>query len=97
MALMDSDSEVTGPINLGNPEEFTMKELATVVLELTGSKSKIVYQELPSDDPVRRCPDIGRAETRLGWSPTVPLREGLVKTISHFDDLLRADAISSAS
>jgi UDP-glucuronate decarboxylase len=92
MGLMDSGPDVTGPINLGNPGEFTMKELATVVLELTGSKSKIVYQALPADDPVRRCPDIGRAQTQLGWSPTVALRDGLARTISYFDELLRKGA-----
>ncbi len=90
MALMRSDSDVTGPINLGNPGEFTMKELAGLVIELTGSKSELVYESLPSDDPVRRCPDIGRAQTQLGWAPTVPLRDGLIKTISYFDDLLRS-------
>ena len=89
MALMESDREVTGPINLGNPGEFTMKELANLILELTGSKSKLVYEALPSDDPIRRCPDIGRAQTQLGWTPTISLREGLLKTISYFDDLLR--------
>jgi UDP-glucuronate decarboxylase len=92
MALMRSDSDVTGPINLGNPGEFTMKELAGLVIELTGSKSELVYEALPSDDPVRRCPDIGRAQTQLGWSPTVPLRDGLTKTISYFDDLFRSSA-----
>ncbi len=92
MALMESEPELTGPINLGNPGEFTMKELATLVLELTGSKSKIVYQELPPDDPTRRCPDIGRAKAQLGWSPLTPLREGLAKTITYFDELLRKDA-----
>jgi UDP-glucuronate decarboxylase len=86
---MDSGPDVTGPVNLGNPGEFTMKDLATLVLELTGSKSRIVHQELPSDDPVRRCPDIGRAKAQLGWSPTVALRDGLVKTVGYFDDLLR--------
>jgi UDP-glucuronate decarboxylase len=92
MTLMRSDSDVTGPINLGNPGEFTMKELAGLVIELTGSKSELDYEALPSDDPVRRCPDIGRAQTQLGWSPTVPLRDGLTKTISYFDDLLRSSA-----
>jgi UDP-glucuronate decarboxylase len=91
MALMDSGPDVTGPVNLGNPGEFTMKDLATLVLELTGSKSRIVHQELPSDDPVRRCPDIGRAKAQLGWSPTVALRDGLVKTVAYFDDLLQKD------
>ncbi len=90
MALMQSDPDVTGPINLGNPGEFTMKELAGLVIELTGSKSELVYESLPSDDPVRRCPDIGRAQKQLGWAPTVPLRDGLIKTISYFDDLLRS-------
>jgi len=91
MALMDSPPEMTGPINFGNPGEFTMKELADLVLDLTGSKSEIVYRELPSDDPTRRCPDIGRAETQLGWSPAIPLREGLTKTIAYFDELFRTE------
>jgi len=91
MALMDSPSEMTGPINFGNPGEFTMKELADLVLDLTGSKSELVYRELPSDDPTRRCPDIGRAETQLGWSPAIPLREGLTKTIAYFDELFRTE------
>jgi UDP-glucuronate decarboxylase len=68
-----------------------MKGLATAILELTGSKSKIVFQELPSDDPVRRCPDISRANAQLGWSPTVDLHDGLTKTIAYFDDLLLKD------
>lgn len=68
-----------------------MKELATLVLELTGSRSEIVYEPLPADDPVRRCPDIGRAEAQLGWSPTVALRDGLARTISYFDELLLKD------
>jgi UDP-glucuronate decarboxylase len=91
IAFMDSDPDVTGPINLGNPGEYTMKGLATAILELTGSKSKIVFQELPSDDPVRRCPDISRANAQLGWSPTVALHDGLTKTIAYFDDLLLKD------
>ncbi len=88
MELMDSEAEITGPINLGNPGEFTMKELADLVIELTGSKSEIIHQELPSDDPVRRCPDISRAQKGLDWSPTVALREGLTDTITYFDGLL---------
>ena len=91
IAMMESDPDVTGPINLGNPGEYTMKGLATAILELTGSKSKIVFQELPSDDPVRRCPDISRANEQLGWSPTVALHDGLIKTITYFDDLLLKD------
>lgn len=87
--LMESPEDVTGPINLGNPDEFTIMELAELVLELTGSRSQIRYEPLPKDDPVRRRPDITRARQILGWAPTVPLREGLRKTIDYFDDFLR--------
>ncbi len=87
--LMESPEDVTGPINLGNPDEFTILELAELVLELTGSRSEIRFEPLPKDDPVRRRPDITRARQLLGWSPTVPLREGLRKTIDYFDDFLR--------
>jgi UDP-glucuronate decarboxylase len=92
IALMQSDADVTGPINLGNPGEFSMKELAALVLEQTGSKSKIRYEPLPADDPVRRCPDITRARTQLDWAPTVALSDGLRKTIEYFDDRLQRDA-----
>jgi len=85
--LMDSD-EVIGPINLGNPEEFTIRELADTVLELTGSTSQVIHKPLPPDDPVKRRPDITLAREKLGWSPTVKLREGLVKTIAYFRELL---------
>uniref|UniRef100_A0A832A4G7 UDP-glucuronate decarboxylase n=1 Tax=Desulfacinum infernum TaxID=35837 RepID=A0A832A4G7_9BACT len=87
--LMESPEDVTGPINLGNPDEFTIMELAELVLELTGSRSQIRYEPLPKDDPVRRRPDITRARQILGWAPTVPLREGLRKTIDYFDNFLR--------
>lgn len=87
-ALMASPRAVTGPINIGNPGEFTMLELADLVLELTGSSSKLVFNGLPKDDPVKRCPDISRAKRLLGWEPRVSLREGLEKTISYFDHLL---------
>jgi len=87
--LMESPEDVTGPINLGNPDEFTIMELAELVLELTGSRSQIRYEPLPKDDPVRRRPDITRARQILGWAPTVPLREGLQKTIDYFDNFLR--------
>jgi UDP-glucuronate decarboxylase len=87
--LMASPPEFTGPVNLGNPGEFTMRELADLVLELTGSKSEIVHGPLPEDDPTRRRPDIGLAKRGLDWEPQVPLREGLSKTIAYFDDLLR--------
>ncbi|GAB4203203.1 MAG: SDR family oxidoreductase [Tibeticola sp.] len=86
--LMDSPPEVTGPINLGNPGEFTIRELAEMVLELTGSRSRLVFQPLPPDDPTQRRPDIRLAQEKLGWSPTVPLREGLLHTIGYFDRLL---------
>ena len=86
--LMASPDEVTGPINIGNPGEFTMIELAENVLELTGSKSKLIYQPLPADDPKQRRPDITQAKEKLGWEPKVPLREGLAKTIEYFDGLL---------
>jgi UDP-glucuronate decarboxylase len=82
--MMNGPDGLTGPINLGNPEEFTIAELAKIVLELTGSKSKLVYQKLPDDDPTRRCPDISLAKQRLGWEPKVPLREGLSATIEWF-------------
>jgi UDP-glucuronate decarboxylase len=88
--LMGSKSEITGPINLGNPGEFTMRALAELILELTGSKSEIVHAELPADDPVRRCPDISRAGQVLDWHPTVDLRDGLVKTIAYFEGLMSA-------
>ena len=88
--LMESPEEVTGPINIGNPGEFTMRELAELVLELTGSASKIEFRPLPADDPRQRRPDISKAESVLGWRPHVPLREGLAKTIDYFDALLKA-------
>jgi UDP-glucuronate decarboxylase len=90
IAMMDQD-ELVGPVNLGNPGEFTILELATMVKELTGSKSEIVFLPLPQDDPVRRKPDISLARTKLGWEPTVPLREGLVKTIAFFRELLATE------
>ena len=88
--LMNSPASITGPINLGNPGEFTMRELAEMVVELTGSKSQIVFKPLPQDDPRQRCPDISKARELLGWEPTIQLREGLGKTITYFDELLKA-------
>lgn len=87
--MMATDREMTGPINIGNPSEFTIKELGELVIELTGSKSKLIYEPLPSDDPKQRQPDIRKAREKLGWEPTVPLRVGLIKTIDYFDNLLR--------
>jgi len=90
MALMASPAEVTGPINLGNPGEFSMLELAEAVLAETGSRSELVYKPLPQDDPKQRCPDISRAKAALDWEPKIPLAEGLKRTISYFDALIRA-------
>ena len=85
--LMDSPDEVTGPINLGNPNEFTMLELAERVLKLTGSASEIVFRPLPEDDPKQRQPDITRARRLLDWQPTVSLAEGLARTVTYFREL----------
>ncbi|MEN6457985.1 MAG: UDP-glucuronic acid decarboxylase family protein [Thermoguttaceae bacterium] len=84
MRMMDGPDDFIGPVNLGNPEEFTILELANLIIELTGSRSKLVHQALPVDDPTQRRPDIGLAKQRLDWQPTVPLREGLLKTIEWF-------------
>ena len=90
LRMMASPHEVSGPVNLGNPGEFTILELADLVKELTGSTSKIDWLPLPVDDPVRRKPDISRARELLGWQPTVQLREGLQRTIEYFETLLSA-------
>jgi UDP-glucuronate decarboxylase len=82
--MMNSPDEIIGPINLGNPGEYTIKQLAEIIVEMTGSKSKLVHEALPVDDPTKRQPDIGLAIKHLGWKPTVPLREGLRKTIDWF-------------
>ncbi|QGZ96493.1 UDP-glucuronic acid decarboxylase family protein [Terricaulis silvestris] len=89
IAFMDKDGDLPGPINLGNPVEFTMVQLAETVIELTGAKSKLVYRPLPSDDPKQRQPNIEKAKELLGWQPKVPLRDGLTKTIAYFDGLLK--------
>jgi UDP-glucuronate decarboxylase len=87
--LMATDDDVTGPINLGNPGEFTMIELAENIIDLTGSASKLTFLPLPADDPKQRQPIIDKAKATLGWEPKVPLREGLAKTITYFDGLLK--------
>ena len=84
LVRMMGSEDFTGPVNLGNPQEFTVRELAEKVIALVGSRSSIVFRPLPSDDPTRRRPDITLARTRLGWSPTVPLEEGLARTIAYF-------------
>lgn len=86
--MMHTPASVTGPINLGNPGEFSVKQLAEMIVELTGSKSQIVYHPLPQDDPVQRKPNISKAVDILGWQPTIQLREGLTKTIDYFRNLL---------
>jgi UDP-glucuronate decarboxylase len=87
--MMGTEDSFTGPVNIGNPGEFTMLELAREILDITGSSSKIIHLPLPQDDPIQRQPDISLARERLeGWEPVVPLREGLEKTIRYFDELL---------
>jgi len=90
VGLMNSANEVTGPINVGNPYEFTIKELAEKIIELTDSNSELIYKPLPGDDPVRRNPDISKAKDKIGWEPVIQLDEGLKKTIPYFENLLNA-------
>jgi UDP-glucuronate decarboxylase len=89
MGLMETGPEVTGPTNIGNPNEFTVRELAEKVIELTGSSSKIVEEPLPQDDPKQRQPDISKAKRELGWEPTVQLEQGLTETIDYFRKFVR--------
>jgi UDP-glucuronate decarboxylase len=90
MRMMATDDTFTGPVNIGNPGEFTMLELAKNIIDITGSTSKIIYLPLPEDDPTQRQPDISLAREKLdGWEPRIPLREGLIKTITYFDNLLK--------
>jgi UDP-glucuronate decarboxylase len=87
--FMATDDSVTGPLNLGNPDELMIGQFADMVIELTNSKSKLLYVPLPSDDPRQRQPDLSRTKIALGWEPTTRLREGLLKTISYFDRILQ--------
>ena len=87
MRMMDSAADVTGPLNLGNPEEYSILEIAKMVIELTGSRSKIVHLPLPEDDPKQRRPDISAAERTLDWRPGIPLTEGLPETIAYFEKI----------
>ncbi len=89
MKLMNSEDNVTGPINLGNPGEFTIRQLAEKVIDMTGSRSKLVFRPLPQDDPRQRKPDISKARDVLGWSPTIKLEDGLTPTISYFEQEIR--------
>jgi len=91
--LMLSNDDITGPINLGNPQEFTIAELARIVIDLTGSKSRIVHRPRPEDDPCQRRPDISKAQELLGWQPKMPLREGLSRTIAYFEEVLREKGV----
>ncbi len=94
--LMSTSAEVTGPVNLGNPSEFTIRQLAELAIEMTGSRSRLTFLPLPQDDPKQRRPDITQAIARLGWEPTVPLREGMRHTIAYFDRLLAGKSNAAA-
>ena len=86
--LMDAPDDLVGPINLGNPHEFTIKQLAELIIKMTGANSKLIYEDLPEDDPLQRCPDINQAKQKLDWHPTTDLKDGLEKTISYFSQLI---------
>ena len=88
MLMMDTPEGFTGPVNIGNPSEFTMLELAELVIKLTGARSRLEFQPLPQDDPRQRKPDISLASEKLGWQPKVPLEEGIRRTIDYFRQLL---------
>jgi UDP-glucuronate decarboxylase len=95
--LMETGDEVVGPVNLGNPKEFTIRQLAEIVVDITGSASKIVHRPLPTDDPKQRQPEISKAQELLGWRPTVPLRVGLTKTAAYFEGLLAREAATAVA
>jgi len=90
--LMATARGFTGPVNIGNPGEFTIRQLAEMVIELTGTKSELVFKPLPADDPLQRKPDIAVAREKLGWTPTIELRDGLIKTVAYFDQILAGTA-----
>ena len=93
---MGTDDTVTGPVNIGNPAEFSIRELANVVIDLTGSQSKVVSRPLPTDDPRQRQPDISLARRVLEWSPRTPLNDGLKRTIAYFEELLKQGDVRAA-
>jgi UDP-glucuronate decarboxylase len=93
---MDTSDDVVGPMNLGNPSECTMMELAELTVELTGARSAIDFKPLPTDDPKQRQPNIKLARDTLGWAPSVPLRDGLRKTIAYFETLMAAHGVGAA-
>ena len=88
VSMMSTSSDVTGPINLGNPSEFTIAELADILMSLIPTAATVSYHPLPTDDPIRRQPNIDRARSTLGWEPTVDLRAGLARTIAYFQELV---------
>jgi UDP-glucuronate decarboxylase len=92
LRMMNTPPDLTGPINIGNPAEFTIRELAELIIEITASKSKLKFEPLPSDDPKQRKPNISRAKAALRWEPKTQLREGLAKTIAYFDGSLSKGA-----
>jgi UDP-glucuronate decarboxylase len=93
---MATGDKVTGPINIGNPVEFTILELATMIIDMIGSRSKIVRRPLPENDPRQRRPDISKAQEILSWQPKTPLKEGLVRTIAFFEQLLAQDGVRAS-
>ena len=97
MRMMGTPPEFHGPVNIGNPTEFTIRELAEQVIELTGSRSRLVHEPLPSDDPKQRQPDISLARAKLGWEPTVALREGLTRTIAYFETVLEKSSVNASN
>jgi UDP-glucuronate decarboxylase len=97
LKLMDTPDDFTGPVNLGNPNEFTIRQLAEQVIELTGSKSRLEFKPLPSDDPLQRQPDISLAKEKLGWMPSIRLEQGLVKTIDYFRTLMESSGARTRS
>ena len=92
LRLMDTEAGFTGPVNLGNPGEFTIRQLAEMVIDMTGSSSKLAFEPLPPDDPMQRQPDITLAQDKLNWQPKIPVQEGLKPTIAYFDALLAESA-----
>src|SRR5208283_1112213 len=93
LRMVDTPKEITGPINIGNPNEYTIRDLAELIIELTGTKAKIMFEKLPADDPRQRQPDISKARELFGWEPKTMLRAGLMKTITYYDRLLSEDTV----
>ena len=87
-SFMNTNDQIVGPINIGNPVEFTMLDLAKMIIDITGSSSKLIFQKLPKDDPKQRRPDITQAKKKLGWEPKISLEKGLIETIKYFDAIL---------